>query len=40
MIRPGQSGRPDAQGNYIVTLHSDDGPAVPLAATVSGDGDA
>src|SRR4051794_37684524 len=35
VIRPGQSGRPDAHGNYIVTLHSEDGAAVPLAATGS-----
>ena len=35
VIRPGQSGRPDAHGNYIVTLHEEDEPAVLLAGAVS-----
>jgi N-methylhydantoinase A len=35
VIRPGQSGRPDAHGNYIVTLHEEEEPAAPLAGAVS-----
>jgi N-methylhydantoinase A len=35
VIRPGQSGRPDAHGNYIVTLHEEAGPGASLAGAVS-----
>jgi len=34
VIRPGQSGRPDAHGNYIVTLHEQEG-AVSFAGAVA-----
>ena len=38
VIRPGQSGRPDAHGNYIVALHDEGDPAVALTTNAAANG--